>query len=71
MVVGVLGYYLKIERHIAEFCISYSKEHSTGSDRPIRVKVTTLYLGREKKEREICAATSYLAIWSKFWKERG
>lgn len=45
---GVLGYYLKIERHIAEFCISYSKEHSTVSDRPIRVMVTTLYLGNER-----------------------
>lgn len=45
---GVLGYYLKIERRIAEFCISYSKEHSTVSDRPIRVMVTTLYLGSER-----------------------
>lgn len=45
---GVLGYYLEIERHIAEFCICYSKEHSTVSDRPLRVMVTTVYLGSER-----------------------
>ena len=51
---AVLGYYLKFERQIAAFCVSYNKENSTVSDRPVRVIVPTLYLERER-ERDLCS----------------